>query len=193
MTLPLDPSLFILAAQSTHIRPPQQLSGSGLVSVEFLGEVRRGEIVWHRLYPQGESCFFQVHLDRHGNPDECRYFSKLDEVTPASEAEWGFWLDDTEGQIGWPEFQTKDGRLYRRIEAPGSGRVAPHRLEETLIADTGESTRSHMAMLYGAATGAAAPAPQTEYMLVTAIDDGTQAWIAIYAGVDMSVSGLNLS
>ena len=193
MTLPLDPSLFILAAQSTHIRPPDGLSGSGLVSVEFLGQVQSGEIVWHRLYPQGESCFFQVHLDRHGNPDECRYFSKLDEVTPASEAEWAFWLDETEGQIGWPEFQTKDGELYQRIQSPGSHRVAPPSQQETLITDTGESTRSHVATLYGAATGASEPAPQTEYMLVTAIDDGTRAWVAIYAGVDVSVSSLNLS
>jgi hypothetical protein len=64
-------------------------------------------------------------LGRDGMPDECRYFSLLDQITPASQDEWGFWLDPAQGMIGWPQFQTKDGKLYDRVWAPGGPRVAP--------------------------------------------------------------------
>jgi hypothetical protein len=76
---------------------------------------------WHRLYLTGGHDFFQAYLDDHDQPEECRYFSLLDEVTPASEEEWSFWLDETEGVIGWPEFQTKDGYEARRTPARAGG------------------------------------------------------------------------
>ena len=57
--------------------------------------------------------------------DECRFFSLVYEVHPGSEDEWAFWLDPAEGMIGWPEFQTKDGKVYPRLWAPGPSRVPP--------------------------------------------------------------------
>ena len=193
MTLPVDPSLFLLAADATHIHAPPQLTSSGLISVESVGLLQCGETSWHRLYLQGENFFFQVHLDDRGNPDECRYFSLLDEIDPATHEEWDFWLGEQEGMIGWPEFQTKDGKLYQRIWSQGLTRMAPRRLEETISSASAQKVRTHQAMLYGAATGMSAPAPQSEYVWVATIDDGSQSWIAIYAGVDVSVSSLNLS
>ena len=35
-----------------------------------------------------------------GQPDECRYFSLLDEIVPSSSEEWAFWLDAAEGVMG---------------------------------------------------------------------------------------------
>ena len=78
---------------------------------------------WQRVYLPGGQRFFQVHLDADGQPDECRYFSLLDEIVPSSSEEWAFWLDEAEGVIGWPEFQAKDGKVYTRIWTQGDARV----------------------------------------------------------------------
>lgn len=53
--------------------------------------------------------------------------------------------------IGWPEFQTKDGKLNRRAWAPGSDRIPPNVLPEAI--ETTERTRTSQAMLYAAPTG----------------------------------------
>src|SRR4030095_12968548 len=131
---------------------------SGLISVEAVGEVTTDGVRWQRVYLPGGQCFFQVHLDANGQPDECRYFSRFDEVVPSSQEEWAFWLDAAEGTIGWPEFQTKDGKGYTRVWAQGGARVAPRVLTESLTSATGTTSRVRQAMLYSAPTGAAAPA-----------------------------------
>ena len=84
MTVPVDPTPFILAANMTHVRAPEGATDSGLLSVEAVGEVSTDGVRWHRLYLPGGQGFFQVHLDAAGRPDECRYFSVLDAIVPAS-------------------------------------------------------------------------------------------------------------
>jgi hypothetical protein len=189
MTLPIDPTPFVLAAASTKVTPP---NASGLLSVEAVGLVQDGAVSLHRLYLPGSQSFFQLHLGADGTPDECRYFSAIDEVTPASPEEWAFWLDPAQGMIGWPQFQTKDGRLYDRAWSPGSARVAPRAQTETVEALSGTSSRQVQAMLYAAPSGAAPPAPATEYVLVTAIQQQGQAWVQIHAGIDINPAALNL-
>lgn len=193
MTLPVDPAPFILAANMTHVQAPEGATDSGLISVEAVGEVSTDGVHWHRLYLPGGQGFFQVHLDAEGHPDECRYFSRLDEIVPSSPEEWAFWLDAAEGAIGWPEFQTKDGKVYLRVWSQGDTRVAPRVLTETLTHATGTTSRERQAMLYAAPTGAEAPAPVTEYMLVAAADQDGQAWVEISAGIDVPVGMLQLS
>jgi uncharacterized protein DUF2491 len=193
MTFPVDPAPFILAADTTHVQAPEGATASGLISAEAVGEVSTDGVRWHRVYLPGGQHFFQVHLDADGHPDECRYFSLLDEIVPSSSEEWAFWLDETEGVIGWPEFQAKDGKVYTRLWTQGDARVTPRVLTETLTNATGTTSRERQAMLYAAPTGAAAPAPQTEYMLVAAADQGGQAWVEIHAGIDVPVGMLQLS
>ena len=118
-TIPLDPAPFLLAAGVTKVQPPP---GSGMISVEAVGLLEDAGAQLHRLYLPGRTAFFQLHLGADGAPDECRYFSRLDEVQPADQAEWGQWLDPAQGMIGWPAFQTKDGKNYDRIWAPGQAR-----------------------------------------------------------------------
>lgn len=195
MAFPLDPTPFILAAGTTQVRQPDSAAPGSLTSVESVAELTSAAeaVTWYRLYLPGGQCFFQVHLDRNGYPDECRYFSLLDEVCPASAEEWAFWLDDSEGLLGWPEFQTKNGKVYPRLWTPGATRLKPRELTENLDMGTRQWSRTHQAMLYAAATQAPAPAPQTEYMLLSATEGEEGAVVQIHAGIDVSVSLLNLS
>jgi hypothetical protein len=189
MTMPVDPSPFLLAAGLTKVQP---LEGSGMISVEVVGLLREGGVLLHRLYLPGGKAFFQLHLGADGQPDECRYFSRLDEVTPADNQEWGLWLDPAEGMIGWPSFQTKDGKMYGRVWAPGNSRVPPRKMEETLQHVDRTEQRQLQMMLYGGPTGGTPPAPQTEYVLVSAIEATGQAWVEIDAGIDINPAGLTL-
>jgi hypothetical protein len=189
MTMPVDPSPFLLAAGLTKVQPPE---GTSMISVEVVGLLREGGVLLHRLYLPGGKAFFQLHLGGDGQPDECRYFSRLDEVTPADSQEWGLWLDPAEGMIGWPSFQTKDGKMYGRVWAPGNSRVPPRKMEETLQYVDHTEQRQLQIMLYGGPTGGAPPAPQTEYILVSAIEAAGQAWVEIDAGIDINPAALTL-
>jgi Protein of unknown function (DUF2491) len=189
MTMPLDPAPFILAAGATKVTTPAE---GALVSIEAMGLVSEGGVALHRLYLPGRSSFFQLHLDPSGHPDECRYFSLLDQVTPGTGDEWAFWLDPTQGLIGWPEFQTKDGKLYGRAWTPGSTRVPPHDQTEVLRDTSGDRSRLLHAMLYAAPSGAAPPAPDTEYILVAAVEQEGQAWVEVHAGIDINPAALSL-
>ncbi len=192
MTLTVDPTPFILAGGAIKAQPPEA-GASGVISVEAVGRLEADGASLHRLYLPGGRSFFQLHLGADGRPDECRYFSAIDEVTPASKEDWAFWLDPVEGMIGWPEFQTKDGKLYARQWGPGSERIAPRVLSETRKEVNGERSRTLHAMLYAAPTGAAAPAPETECILVSAVEEGGQAWIEIHAGIDVNPATLTLA
>ena len=189
MAMPLDPSPFLLASGSTKVQPPQ---GDGMISVEAVGLLRDGNVLLHRLYLPGGRTFFPLHLGTDGRPDECRYFSRLDDVTPADSQEWGAWLDPAEGMIGWPSFQTKDGKMYGRVWAPSESRVPPRKMEETLQLLDHVEQRQMQTMLYGADTGGAPPAPATEYVLVSAIEATGQAWVEIDAGIDINPAALTL-
>ncbi|MFC0408687.1 DUF2491 family protein [Roseomonas elaeocarpi] len=189
MTLTLDPTPFLLAAGATHLSSPADAGQT--VSVTAVGRMERDALV--RLYLPGDNAMLQLHLGSGGQPDECRYFAPLDEVAPADENEWGAWLDNNEGMIGWPEFQTKDGKVYARAWSPGSTRVAPRVLEETMETAQGSRVVRSQAMLYAAPTGLAEPAPATEYILVSAVEDGTQAWVEIRCGIDVNPASLSLA
>jgi hypothetical protein len=202
MAITLDASPFILAAGATHVQPPEATAGggSGLATVTHIGTLVDGSVTLHRLYVATKAAaswvgggFFQLHLDDAGQPIECRYFSLLDEITPANQDEWGFWLDPNEGAIGWPDFKTKDEKLYQRVWAPGSTKIAPQVLTETLKSVDGQTTRTHTAMLYGASTGVAEPAPQSEYIMLAAVEAGGAASVQVLAGVDVNPAALSLA
>ncbi len=188
-TIPLDPAPFLLAAGVSKVQPPP---AGGMISVEAVGLLDDAGVRLHRLYLPGGTAFFQLHLGADGAPDECRYFSRLDEIRPASQAEWGEWLDPAQGMIGWPAFQTKDGKTYDRAWAPGQSRVPPRQQTETMQALAGVRQRQLQAMLYAGPTGAAPPAPASEYVMVAAVDDSGQAWVEIHAGIDVNPASLTL-
>lgn len=192
MTVTIDPTPFILAEGVTKVQAPPDAGGNRLISVEAVSTMTVGNATLYRLTLPG-GAFFQIHLDANSVPDECRYFVPIDRVTPADADEWGFWLDGTDGMVGWPEFQTKDGKLYARTWMPGSQRVNPIALSESRQTLRGTIQAQHHAMLYGASTGAADPAPPYEYILVSVIEEGGQAWVEIAAGIDVNPAQLSLA
>jgi hypothetical protein len=196
MTVTVDPTPFILAGGAIKVPAPVSAGAGGgeRVSVAEVGRVEGGAVDYVRLYLPERRGFFQVHTGEDGQPDECRFFAPIDEVSPASEAEWGAWLDPAEGMIGWPEFQTKDGKLYGRVWSPeGEGRVRPRTLVETIEGVGGSRAVRSQAMLYAAPTGAADPAPPVEYILVAAVEAEGQAWVEINAGIDVNPATLSLA
>jgi hypothetical protein len=193
MTLTCDPTPFLLGGTALKVPPPAVAGADPRVSVQAVGRIREGADELTRLYLPDGRGLFQIHLDAQGQFDECRYFATIDEVTPADAAEWGAWLDPQQGMIGWPEFQTKDGKLYTRLWAPGPNPVPPRRMVETIEGLTGTQELRIQAMLYAAPTGAAAPAPETEYILVSALEAGARAWVEIRAGIDINPASLSLA
>lgn len=184
MTLNLDPTPFVLAGNGIKVRPP----AGGLTSVTAIGRLASGAITLDRLYLPQDQGFFQL-ADGGG---ECRFFTMIDQVVPADEGEWAFWLDRAEGLIGWPTFDTKDGKTYDRVWQPGGQRVEPPRFDERLTALEGNTARQLTAMLYAAPTGLPPPAPETEYVLVSAVEAAGQAWIEVAAGIDVNPASLSL-
>ena len=114
-------------------------------------------------------------------------------MTPADTQEWAAWLDPREGMIGWPEFQTKDGKVYARVWAPGASRIEPRRFVETVEEAGGTRRLTSLAMMYAAPTGLDAPAPGTEYILVSAVEEGSRAWVEVRAGIDVNPATLQLA
>jgi hypothetical protein len=202
MGVTLDPTPFLLLGGAGKATLPGA-AGADRVSVSALGRVADGtgggaaRLV--RLYLPGDAML-QVHPGAGGGdgassvPAECRYFSRLDEVNPADEAEWDAWLHPTEGMIGWPEFQTQDGKTYARVWSPGGSKVEPRMLLEQIDDGTGTLREvRHEAMLYAAPTGAAEPAPATEYVLVQTTEDGGRAWVEVWSGIDLNPASLGLN
>jgi hypothetical protein len=189
MTVTCDPTPFLLAGDVLKAPPP----AAGRTSIEAVGRIREGQEELTRLYLPGQRSFLQIYVDPSGTIQDCRYFAIIDEVVPADEAEWALWLAPQEGMIGWPEFQTRDGRTYARHWAPGPGPVEPRAMPEAIEELGGTRQRQAQAMLYAAPTGAAAPAPQVEYILVAAVEEAGRAWVEIRAGIDINPASLALA
>ena len=193
MAVQLDPTPFILANDALRMPQPP----SGITSVAAVGRVTSGQgasaVQLVRLHLADPRFMLQLHLDAQGQPDECRLFGLLDEVTPADPGEWSAWLDDKDGMIGWPQFQAKDGTIYVRAWVPGDARISPRRLVEAQETVEGNRTIESQAMLYARPTQAPDPAPATEYLLVSAIQDQGRAWVEIRAGIDVNPATLQLA
>ncbi|MBC7907695.1 MAG: DUF2491 family protein [Rhodospirillaceae bacterium] len=181
MTLTLDPTPFVLAQSATKVRPPI----GTLVSATAISRLDP----FDRIYlAEG---FFQLH--RTGSAvDECRWFSPLDQFTPADQQEWAFWLDPAEGMIGWPSFETKDGKTYQRLWQPGSQRIAPRVFTEQVSDVAGTTARQVSAMLYAAPPGLSPPAPDSVYVWVAMVEAAGHAWVEIHAGLDVNPASLSL-
>ena len=165
--------------------------------IEAYGRVPFGDGVLHRFYLQGENdtqSMLEILVDAKEALQECRLYRTLDEVMPESSDEWGFWLAPEDGSIGWSAFETRDGVLFDRAwDDAAADRVAPFELTETLYLDSaGEKTLtiSHQAMLYG--RWADEEDEIAEYVLLSAEDQGEEAFVHIQVGVDVNPMGIKV-
>jgi hypothetical protein len=161
------------------------------------GRVPFGDAVLHRFYLQGEDdaqSMLEILVDSGGGLQECRLFRTLDEIMPEDSEEWGFWLAREDGSIGWSAFQTRDGVLFDRAwDDAAANRVMPFDLSETLYLDSaGEKvlTVNHQAMLYG--RWADEEDEIAEYALLSAEDQGDEAFVHIQVGVDINPMGIKV-
>lgn len=191
----LPQAAFVLADGAARVAQPKETD----TSVTAVG--RLDGVPLTRIY-LGDDRFLQVHLSDAGDVDECRYFAAFDTVTPATADEWAFWIpaegkgDDPAGEwmIGFPVFETQDGARWDRVWSPGEATVPPVEATEDMELPGGKVRTRHLsAMLFARATGAEAPAPDREYLLVVAWREGGDAGVTLYAGIDLPVAGLRLT
>jgi hypothetical protein len=189
----IDPAPFILG--EGVLRSPEPPTGP--TTIAGIGRIEGFPLTRLHL---GEGRFLQVHLSGNGLVDECRLFQLHETVHPDGEDGWAFWLPPglpsaEEGMgndwaIGFPVFEDKEGVRWDRVWSAGENQVEPNGGTERVEAADGTSEREVSLMLYARDTGATAPAPTREYLLLTAVRGAGTAEIQIHLGVDVSPAAL---
>ena len=190
---------FILGGNDLKVQYP----GSGAIVLSY-GTFPMGYSQVYRFYlDAGETIFMlQLALDRKKNVEECKLFMPLDEIFPD---DWGFWLSERDGYIGYSVFQTKDGTQYFRVwqneeaetvlEEDQAGnrltRIPPVEYMETVNFDSyGERTETvkYDSMLYGRKVND----HLDEFLLVSAVNERDGASVQIMAGIPLEPASLKI-
>lgn len=119
-----------------------------------------------------------------------RWFINIDEVFPASDEEWDFWLSEEDGSIGIQQFQSKDGALFDRLWGDKeSSIVEPVRFKERLVLnrfdDSETKAMTNLSMLYGRTVGDDLCSCD-EYALLSACKEREGSHVSIDIGVDLN-------
>ncbi len=181
---------FILAGDDLKVKHP---GNSNIVS--SYGFIPMGKSIFHRFYLESSAGIYMLQLitDERKAISDSKLFMSLDEVFPD---DWGFWLDDREGYLGYSIFQTKDGETYYRmwedpdravvLETDEKGneitRIPPVQFLETLYLDSyGKQSEviKNDAMLYGREINK----DVNEFLLVSAVSGGDEASVQIMVGL----------
>lgn len=184
---------FLMASASKIVRPETR---DGTTSIVRLGKLS-GSGNLSRLYLDDVN-FLQVSEAPDGTIADCRYFSRIDEQYPQNSDEWRVWLDPRSGWsdldlgiLADPKFLTPDDNaLYDRVWTPGDNRVPPREMRETLNDLDGSREIAITAQLYARAMPEAED--RREYLLVEVREEGPQASVILYAGIDLPASSLGL-
>lgn len=162
--------------------------------VTALGKIELDASRVYRFYlydseNEENTSMLQIVVDEDNSEiEECRLFKTEDEIFPEDQNEWGFWLDEEEGYIGWHSFQDKTENIYQRIWGEEDAeREEPVSFSETVFLDKyGEnvSTIDNTAMLYGRWIDE--ENEMAELILISAEESGDDsALVEIYAGIDI--------
>ncbi|MDB5361288.1 MAG: uncharacterized protein JWO51_2585 [Rhodospirillales bacterium] len=190
MVMEPDPTPFVLAAGATKVADP---TGGDRLVVTAVSSLQSGGVSLTRLHLGESGAFLQLAVSAAGAVEECRFFTLIDRESPPDEATWDVWLNEDQGLVGWPQFQTLDGQLYDRAWSPGTGRIEPIQFDTTVTTLNDKFSMSTRAMLYARPTGLADPAPQTEYLMLGVVEDRDQAWVDLHAGIDLNPAALTLA
>ena len=189
MTLPVDPSPFLLAAGLTKVQP---LEGSGMISVEVVGLLRDGAALLHRLYLPGGKVILPAPSRRRWSTGRMPLLLSTGRGHPGGQPRVGSVARSGRrhdrmavlSDQGRQDVRTRLGAGQQPGSAAKNGGNAAIRRPRraTPIADDAlrRPYRRHAAR------------PETEYILVSAIDATGQAWVEIDAGIDINPAGLTL-
>ena len=194
-SISFDQTPFILYGDKMKITSP----GKECIVAAY-GKIELAGSVIHRFYlyenqDKENTSFLQIVVDMHDSNDnfqeitECRLFKIEDEIFPQSEEEWGFWLDEKDGYIGWHSFEDKSGNVYEIAWADddNADRSEPVYFSETLYIDKyGEniSVIDNTAMLYGRMIDE--DNDIAELAFISAEESGNDSgFIRIYIGIDI--------
>lgn len=131
---------------------------------------------------------------------EARFFRQHDEVYPQDADEWSLWLKRFSGLIGGDLFNisveghpTGEDFVFARSWVPGDDYVSPLEYRENFFPDPYEKHNAlilaHQAMLYVREIKPENKGfePFNEYVFVSAVGCGNEAFVTINVGVDLSV------
>jgi len=148
-----------------------------------------GQNFYHSYLSQVEGAFIQI-CSHNDKVVDMRLFRPLDEVIPASEDDWEFWLENEDGNIGRPSIQTKDGTIFDRAWGGGDQRISPFILDESVLDVSGaNSIVKHRMMLYKRPL---TDPKLTEYLLVSAVQTHNEASVNLWLGIDLAASDLTV-
>jgi hypothetical protein len=190
MVMEPDPTPFVLAAGATKVEDP---TGGDKLVVTAVSSLQAGQVSLTRLHLGESGAFLQLAVSDSGAVEECRFFTLLDRESPPDEDTWDVWLNEDQGLVGWPQFQTLDGQLYDRVWSPGTSRIDPILFDTRITTLNEKLSMTTRAMLYARPTGLADPAPQTEYLMIGVVEDRDQAWVDLHAGIDLNPAALTLA
>jgi hypothetical protein len=190
MVMEPDPTPFVLAAGATKVADP---TGGDSLVVSAVSLLQSGSVSLTRLHLGDTGSFLQLAVAPTGQVDECRFFTLLDRESPPDEDTWDVWLNEDQGLIGWPQFQTLDGQLYDRVWSPGTSRIDPIAFDTSVTTADDKFSIATRAMLYARPTGLADPAPVTEYLMIGVVEDRDQAWVDLHVGIDLNPAALTLA
>lgn len=153
-----------------------------------------GGTMVHRFYTT-DDCMFQITTENgDDNIKEVKLFVPHDEVFPATEEEWDFWIGQ-DGLLGDTEFELQDETNFFRAWFEDSDfNVDPVEFDETVVTDkeTGESFLiEHKAMLYARWIDDAEET--AEWLLISAEDTGDGASVELMLGVDITENGFSVA
>ncbi|MFH0824032.1 MAG: DUF2491 family protein [Pseudomonadota bacterium] len=193
---------FILGGDDLKIQHP----GTDM-TVESYGAFTIGGYQVHRYYLSSPVGIYVLQLgtDEKKIIQECKLFLPYDEVCPNGPQDWGFWLDENSGYIGYSQFQLKDGTPYVRVwenadamvvveqDAQGNQltRIPPIHYTEFVHLDRyGDKFEmlKYDSMLYGRKVNDSVD----EYLLVSAIEGEDGASIQIMAGLELQQTAIKV-
>ena len=130
----------------------------------------------------GETSIFVVSERR--TPVDIFVLRKADEIHPADEDDWRFWLSEEDGFIGLPAIETPDGIEFSRIWEPGEERIEPYAYEETFVDKDGASEQVRRdCMMYARPIDPEEADETLEFLLVSCIEADDEAWVEIHRGI----------
>ena len=137
---------------------------------------------------QGENAYlFQFNLDAAGALNDISFFQLLQEIRPATAADWSLWLD-AGGLIGGKDLNAPNGQTYLRQWGDGDY-APPVEAAELLFTDPKAPPRlvSHQMHLYARTVG-----EENENMLVSADTEPEAALVRAWIGLDLTPYGVKV-